>query len=76
MQPGDALLGRQVMFLTFDANGAIEILQGSWRQPVRWRSNYDYDEARKEQFKAQAFGAAARQAFLTVLAYGHSEHIA
>lgn len=75
LEPGDTLLGRQVMFLTFDAMGAIEsckVVAATGEMTFQ----YNCDEARKEQFKAQAFGSAARQAFLTVLAYGHSEQIA
>lgn len=76
LQPGDTLLGRQVMFLTFDAKGAIEsckVVASSGDA----RPDYDCDEAKKEQFRAQASAdPAARQAFMTVLAYGHEEHIA
>jgi hypothetical protein len=75
LQPGDTLLGRQVMFLTFDADGAIESCKVV-ATTGEMEFQYDCDQARKEQFKAQAFGSSARQAFLTVLAYGHSEHIA
>ena len=76
LQPGDTLLGRQVMFLTFDAKGAIascHVVSASGDAP----SDYGCDEARKEQFRAQANAAPGmRQAFMTILAYGHTEHIA
>lgn len=75
LQPGDTLLGRQVMYLTFNAQGAIDscrIVATTGEMAFQ----YNCEEARKEQFKAQAFGSAARQAFMTVLAYGHSEQIA
>lgn len=76
LQPGDTLLGRQVMFLTFDAEGAIEachVVATSGEAPT----DYDCDEVRKEQFKALASDdPGARQAFMTVLAYGHTEQIA
>ena len=76
LEPGDTLLGRQVMFLTFDAKGAISsckvVATGGDAPPA-----YDCDEVRKERFSAEASASpAARQAFLTVLAYGHTEHIA
>ena len=76
LHPGDTLLGRQVMFLTFDADGAIQsckvVATAGDAAP-----SYDCDEARKEQFKAQASAEpSSRQAFLTILAYGHSEQIA
>lgn len=76
LQPGDELLGRQVMFLTIDAKGLIEscnVVATSGDMAFQ----YDCDEARKEQFRAQASaGPSARQAFMTILAYGHSEQIA
>ena len=77
LQPGDTLLGRQVMFLTFDAAGAIascKVVETSGDAAP----TYDCEEAKKEQFRAQtdADGAAARQAFMTIIAYGHTEEIA
>ncbi len=75
LQPGDTLLGRQVMFLTFDANGAVEtckVVATSGDAPP----TYNCNEARKEQFRAQmSADAGARQAFMTILAYGHTEEI-
>ena len=76
LQPGDTLLGRQVMFLTIDAKGAItscQTVSTSGDTPP----GYGCNGARKERFKAPpAAGAAARQAFMTVVAYGHTENIA
>ena len=76
LHPGDTLLGRQVMFLTIDARGSIEsckVVATSGDAPP----DYGCEEARKDRFQAQASaGPAARQAFMTVLAYGHSEHLA
>lgn len=76
LEPGDTLLGRQVMFLTIDARGAIascHLVSRSGEAPP----DYDCDKARKEQFRAQASAdAGARQAFMTILAYGHTEEIA
>lgn len=75
LQPGDTLLGRQVMYLTFDASGAIsscKVVAASGASP-----HYDCDQVKKEQFRPAAGPApAARQAFMTVLAYGHTEAIA
>ena len=72
LHPGDTLLGRQVMYLTLNADGSIEtckvVAVAGDSAP-----DYDCDEAKKEQFRAQA---GARQAFMTILAYGHSEQIA
>ena len=76
LQPGDTLLGRQVMFLTFDSAGAIascKVMETSGDAPP----TYNCDQARKEQFRAQASTEPnTRQAFLTILAYGHTEEIA
>jgi hypothetical protein len=76
LQPGDKLLGQQVMFLTIDAKGAIEsckLVATVGDSPP----GYSCDEASKEQFQAHAnAGPAARQGFMTVLAYGHTERIA
>ena len=76
LQPGDTLLGRQVMFLTFDAEGAVAsckvVATSGDAAPT-----YDCDEAKKELFRAQASAEpSTRQAFLTILAYGHTEEIA
>jgi len=76
LHPGDQLLGRQVMFMTFDAKGSIEscrVVAATGDMAFE----YDCDEARKEQFRAHASAdPAARQAFMTVLAYGHMEQMA
>lgn len=76
LQPGDELLGRKVLFLTFSEEGAIEsckVVAATGDMEFA----YNCEEARKEQFRAQASaGPGQRQAFLTVLAYGHTEHIA
>ncbi len=76
LQPGDQLLGRQVMFLTIDAEGSIkscDVVATSGEMAFQ----YDCGEARKEQFRVPTSAApGARQAFMTVLAYGHTEHIA
>jgi hypothetical protein len=76
LEPGDKLLGRQVMFLTFDADGSI----GSCKVVATTGDmafHYDCAEARKEQFRTPANAdPGARRAFLTVLAYGHTERIA
>lgn len=76
LQPGDELLGRRVMFMTFNAKGAIEtchVVATSGEMSFQ----YDCDAARKEQFRAQPSATpSSRQAFMTVLAYGHMEQIA
>lgn len=76
LQPGDTLLGRQVMYLTIDSNGAITSCKVV-ATAGEVRSAYGCDDAKKEQFKAEAAAeGSSRQAFLTVLSYGHTEQIA
>lgn len=76
LQPGDTLIGRQVMFLTFDAKGAISgchVVAVSGDAPTE----YGCDQAKKEQFRVPAGAAPTpHQAFMTILAYGHTEHLA
>ena len=76
LHPGDELIGRQVMFLTFAEDGAIsscKVVAASGDVPP----DYGCEQARKEQFKGQAGGEPeARQAFMTIMAYGHTEEIA
>ena len=77
LQAGDKLLGQQVMFLTIDADGSI----GSCRivgTSGDLRPSYGCKEAKSEQFRAQASAPsrAPRQAFMTILVYGHQEQIA
>lgn len=76
MAPGDTLLGRQVMYLTIDAAGAIETCKVV---SVTGDSapDYDCDALKKERFNtAEGSAAGSRQAFMTVMAYGHMEAIA
>ncbi|MFL6779921.1 MAG: hypothetical protein ACJ8E8_12900 [Sphingomicrobium sp.] len=76
LSPGDTLLGRQVMYLTFDGKGAItscKVIAASGGG----RPDYGCEQVRKEQFRALSDAdPAALQAFMTVLAYGHTEAIA
>lgn len=76
LQPGDMLLGRQVMFLTLDARGQIETCHVVAKSGEA-TTDYGCDDAKKEQFRAQASAdPAERQGFMTVLAYGHTEQVA
>lgn len=72
---GDKLLGRHVLALAIDAAGTV---QGCKVVAVsgEMTPNYGCDEAQAEKFEAKA-GAEAphRQGFLTVLVYGHEEHL-
>lgn len=77
LQPGDILLTRHVMFLTIDQAGAVQ----SCRVVAAVgdvASDYGCKEAKAERFQARAGETTqpTRQAFMTVLVYGHTEHIA
>jgi hypothetical protein len=77
LQPGDKLLGQQVLFLTIDAKGSIgscKVLATSGDLLPA----YDCDQAKTEQFRAQASAPAdaARHAFMTITVFGHQEQIA
>jgi hypothetical protein len=77
LQPGELLLGGQVMALAIVGKGAVEHCQvvaptGSVTP------QYGCDEASAEKFEASATSvktAAAREGFMTILVYGHSEHV-
>jgi hypothetical protein len=77
LQTGDKLLGQQVMFLTIDPKGTIESCRVLARSGDMIPA-YGCAEAESEQFRAQANApsGAARQAFMTILVYGHQEQIA
>ena len=77
LEPGDKLLGRQVLFLTIDSEGSItscRVVATAGDMPP----DYNCEQAKTEQFQAQASAdsGAPRQAFMTVLAYGHMEQVA
>jgi hypothetical protein len=77
VQPGDTLLGGQVMALSIDAAGAVSgckvVAAAGDMTP-----DYGCEEAKAERFQASAGDAAvpARQAYLTILVYAHSENVA
>jgi hypothetical protein len=76
---GDTLLGGQVMALAIDARGAVKnckIVAASGAM----RPEYGCDDASAEKFQA-SYGAGKKQAperegYMTILVYGHSEHMA
>lgn len=77
LEPGEMLLGGQVMALAIDGKGAVEHCQvvatsGSVTP------EYGCDEASAERFEASATTAAkapAREGYMTIIVYGHSEHV-
>ncbi|HET7708521.1 MAG TPA: hypothetical protein VFK50_03185 [Sphingomicrobium sp.] len=75
VQPGDILLGRQLIHLTIDGGGAVrscKVVDVSGEVP-----DYGCKEARTETFvRAGAPIGGQQQAFMTILVYGHAEQLA
>lgn len=76
MQPGDTLLGGQVMALAIDDAGAVKgckvVARAGSVTP-----DYGCDEAAGEKFEASAGDVpASAQGFMTILVYGHQENVA
>lgn len=76
LQPGDTLLGRQLIHLTIDGSGAVKsckVVDVSGEVP-----DYGCKEAQTETFviKASAPSGDLQQAFMTILVYGHAEQLA
>lgn len=76
LQTGDTLLGGQIMALAIDAHGAVKgcrvVARSGSMQP-----QYGCDDATAEKFQASVGGAqkASREGYMTILVYGHSEHM-
>jgi hypothetical protein len=74
---GDMLLGRQVMSLALGAKGAVQgcqVVSASGDM----KPDYGCKEASAEKFSASAATTASReprQVYMTILVYGHSEHV-
>lgn len=76
LQPGDTLLGRQVMALAIDGAGSVKhckIVAASGAMTPE----YGCEEASTERFEARATKASASltEAYMTILVYGHAEHM-
>ena len=76
LQTGDTLLGGQVMALAIDGRGAVKnckVVAASGAM----RPEYSCDDATAERFQASVGGAqkAERDGYMTILVYGHSEHM-
>jgi hypothetical protein len=76
MLPGETLLGQQVMALAIDAAGSV---QGCKIVSADGAMTPDYGctEAKAEKFEASAAKPAPSgcEGFLTILVYGHAEHV-
>jgi len=77
LQPGETLLGGQVMALAIDARGAVKncriVATTGAVSP-----QYGCDEVAAERFDASVSSsksAPAREGYLSVIVYGHSEHV-
>jgi len=78
LQPGETLLGGQMLALAIDGKGSVKdcrVVQRSGSLPPQ----YGCDEASTERFEASAAAArpnaAEREGYMTVIVYGHSEHV-
>lgn len=77
MEPGDTLLGQQVMALAIDGAGAVKACK-IVATAGDMTPEYGCDEAKTEKFEASAKPASGehRLGYMTVLVYGHEEHVA
>jgi len=76
LEPGETLLGGRVMSLAIDARGAVqncEVVATSGGVTPQ----YGCADLSAERFEASASSvkAAAREGYMTILVYGHSEHV-
>jgi hypothetical protein len=76
LQPGDTLLGGRVMALAIDPHGAVKnckVVATSGAMAPQ----YGCDEAAAERFEASAASTRTppREGVMSVLVYGHSEHV-
>jgi hypothetical protein len=78
LQAGETLLGGQVMALAIDARGAVKHCQIVATSGAV-TPQYGCSEAAAEKFEASAGTAKAspeaRAGYMTILVYGHSEHL-
>lgn len=79
LNPADTLLGQQVLALAIDQHGAVKACKVVATQGDM-TPRYGCDEAKTEQFEAtggaKTAAAEPRLGFMTVLVYGHEEHVA
>jgi hypothetical protein len=76
LNPGDTLLARQVLAINIDPAGAVKGCQVVAKSGDML-PDYGCKEAQAERFEANVKAAERqRQGFMTVLVYGHEEHVA
>jgi hypothetical protein len=72
---GDTLLGGEMMALAIDQHGAVKGCKVV-AQSGEMRPQYGCDDATAERFQASVGPAKAqRDGYMTILVYGHSEHM-
>lgn len=76
LQPGDTLLGGQIIALSIDGAGEVtgcRVVASSGDMET-----YGCDEAKAEKFvvRKESASAATSEAFMTILVYGHMEQVA
>jgi hypothetical protein len=77
VQPGEILLGGQVMALGIDPHGLVKTCKVI-SQSGSMRPQYGCNEASTERFEASAASPRAsvpREGFMAIVVYGHSEHV-
>jgi hypothetical protein len=76
VHPGETLLGGQVMALAIDAAGSVKTCK-IVATSGDMTPDYGCDEAAAERFEASAgrHTASSREGYMTVLVYGHAEHV-
>ena len=75
LEPGDTLIGRQLIHLSIDSAGAVrscKVVDASGEVP-----DYGCKEAQTETFalKTNASTDQLHQGFMTILVYGHAEQV-
>lgn len=77
LQTGDTLLGGEMMALAIDPKGSVKDCKVV-AQSGAMRPEYSCDDATAERFQA-SYGAAkdapAHEGYMTILVYGHTEHM-
>jgi hypothetical protein len=77
LQTGDMLLGGEMMALAIDPRGSVKDCRVV-AQSGAMRPDYSCDDASAERFQA-SYGASKdapeREGYMTILVYGHSEHM-
>jgi hypothetical protein len=77
LETGDTFLGGQVMALAIDGAGSVKACQVV-AESGSMKPEYGCDEASAEQFEASVGGQhkqSARIGYMTILVYGHAEHM-